>query len=58
MLPVSDNELEDPAASTQMFQAFVDRQEPEESGSRWVAAAFAVAAVAIVLMLAWLLWGG
>ncbi len=58
MLPVSEDELEDPAASTQMFQAFVDRPEPEAYGSRWLAAAFALAALAIVLTLAWLLLGG
>ncbi|MGH3480804.1 MAG: hypothetical protein ACRDQD_28735 [Nocardioidaceae bacterium] len=52
------NELDDPAASTQMFQAFVDRPEPEASRSRWMPAALAVAALVIVLALAWLVLGG
>jgi hypothetical protein len=52
-----DDEL-DPGASTQMFQAFVDRrEEPEASGSRWTWA-FAVAALVVVLALASLLLGG
>lgn len=52
------SEDEDPAASTQMFQAFVDRRdEPEASGSRWIWGAVAVAVV-IVLVLAWVLLGG
>ena len=49
----------DPGASTQMFQAFVDRrEEPEASGSRWIWVAFAVAALVIVLALAWRVLGG
>ena len=52
-----ENEL-DPGASTQMFQAFVDRPEPEASGSRWIWAALGVAALVIVLALAWLVLGG
>jgi hypothetical protein len=51
-----DDEL-DPGADTQMFQAFVDRAEPETSGSRWIVAAAAVAALVIVLALAWALLG-
>ena len=55
-----DDEL-DPGASTQMFQAFVDRpEEPESSGSRWTGAALAGAALAglvVVLALAWLTLG-
>ncbi len=51
-----ENEL-DPGASTQMFQAFVDRPEPETSGSRWILVALAVAAL-VVLALAWLVLGG
>jgi flagellar biogenesis protein FliO len=48
----------DPGASTQMFQAFVDRrEEPEASGSRWTWVALAVVLV-IVLALAWLVLGG
>jgi hypothetical protein len=56
-----ENDDLDPAASTQMFQAFVDRAEPESPGRRWKQAALAVAAVAglvIVLALAWLVLGG
>ena len=53
-----DDEL-DPAASTQMFQAFVDRvDEPEPSGSRRLWIALAIVAVVIVLALAGLLLGG
>ena len=51
-----ENEL-DPGASTQMFQAFVDRREPETSGSRWIFAVLAVA-VLVVLALAWLVLRG
>jgi hypothetical protein len=53
-----DDEL-DPGASTQMFQAFVDRaEEPEGSGSRWIWAAVAVVALLAVLALGWVLLGG
>lgn len=54
-----ENEL-DPGASTQMFQAFVDRpeEEPEASGSRWTWVALAVAALLIGSALAWLVLGG
>lgn len=49
----------DPAASTQMFQAFVDRpEEPKASGSRWMWVALAVAALVILLAIAWLVLGG
>jgi len=55
---MSDDEL-DPGANTQVFQAFVDGYEgPEESGSRWVGAAVAGAALVIVLALAWFVLGG
>ena len=47
----------DPGANTQMFQAFVDRPEPEAPGSRWPRVALAVAALVIVLALAWLVLG-
>jgi hypothetical protein len=57
ILPMPEDEL-DPAASTQMFQAFVDRPEPEASRSGWMWAAVAVAALVIVLALAWLVLGG
>jgi hypothetical protein len=43
-----DNEL-DPGATTQMFQAFVDREEPEPDSPAWVR--FAVVAVAVVALL-------
>ncbi len=50
-----DEELEDPAASTQMFQAFMDRpREPEPSGQPWLVVAFIAVAVVVVLALAWL----
>ena len=48
----------DPGANTQMFQAFVDRPEPETARSGWMWAAFAVAALVIVLVLAWLVLAG
>lgn len=48
-----ENDDLDPAANTQMFQAFVDRPEPETSGMRWMWAALAGAAlVAVVVVLA------
>jgi hypothetical protein len=53
-----ENEL-DPGASTQMFQAFVDRaEEPEPSGSlrKWVA--LTAGALVIVVALAWFVLGG
>lgn len=55
--PVPENDL-DPGASTQMFQAFVDRHEPEESGAPWGAlVGAAVVALVIVAVLAWLVLG-
>jgi hypothetical protein len=53
-----ENDDLDPAASTQMFQAFVDRPEPE--ASRWKRVALAGGALAglvIVVVLAWLALG-
>jgi hypothetical protein len=50
---MSDNEL-DPGASTEMFQAFVDRPEPEVPRSGWKWAAGAIAALVIVVLIAWL----
>jgi hypothetical protein len=49
----------DPAANTEMFQAFVDRPEPEESRSdrTWAVLAAAAAAVVVLLVLAWVLLG-
>jgi hypothetical protein len=53
-----DNDDLDPAASTQMFQAFVDRPEPEASRWRRVALAGGIAAgLVVVLALAWLALG-
>ncbi|HSE09333.1 MAG TPA: hypothetical protein VLB29_11770 [Nocardioidaceae bacterium] len=54
---MAEDEL-DPGASTQMFQAFVDRPEDPASGSRWVPVALGVTALVIVAALAWLLLGG
>lgn len=51
----------DPGANTQMFQAFMDRPEPEASRPRWVGVAVAVSAVAalvVVALLAWLVLRG
>jgi hypothetical protein len=56
-----ENDDLDPGANTQMFQAFVDRAEPETSRPGWVRAALAVAALAglvIVAAIAWLVLGG
>lgn len=50
----------DPAANTQMFQAFVDRPDHEDSGSRssWAAlAGVALAVLVVVVALAWLVLG-
>jgi hypothetical protein len=50
----------DPAANTQMFQAFVDRPDHEESESRSSRAVFAGVALAVLVVavaLAWLLLG-
>lgn len=54
---MADDEL-DPGANTQMFQAFMDRPEPEVSGSRGIWIALAVAALVIALALAWFVLGG
>ena len=54
---MSDDEL-DPAASTQMFQAFVDAPEPEASRSGWMWAGLAALTAVIVLALVWLALGG
>lgn len=53
-----ENDL-DPAASTQQFQAFVDRQEREASPrrSRAVLAGVALAGLVVLLVLAWLKLG-
>jgi hypothetical protein len=54
-----ENDDLDPAANTQMFQAFVDRAEPEESGrgKRIALAGAALAGLVIVVVLAWLVLG-
>jgi hypothetical protein len=55
-----ENDDLDPAANTQMFQAFVDRAEQDESGSRWrrwAVAGGVVAGLVIVVVLAWLALG-
>jgi hypothetical protein len=54
-----ENDL-DPGASTQQFQAFVDRPEPEASRPRSMRAGLVVAALVglvVVLALAWLVLG-
>jgi hypothetical protein len=54
---MSDDD-QDPAASTQMFQAFMDRErEPEPSVPGWVWAAVAVVTLLVVAALAWFLLG-
>ena len=53
---MSEDEL-DPGASTEMFQAFVDRAEPEASRSSWAGVAVAgvvLAGLLIVVALVWL----
>jgi len=67
-MPEEPDDL-DPAANTQMFQAFVDRREADEqqakkrrepraSGSRSIRAALAVlVALVIMLALAWVVLG-
>ena len=56
---MADDEL-DPGASTQMFQAFMDRAEPETSGSsnRGIVLGIVLAALVILLAFAWFLFGG
>jgi|Tabmets5t2r1_1033131.scaffolds.fasta_scaffold249682_2 hypothetical protein len=55
-----ENDDLDPAANTQMFQAFVDRGEQEDARPGWMRPAIAVAALAvlvIVVVVAWLALG-
>jgi hypothetical protein len=55
-----ENDL-DPAASTQQFQAFFDRAEPEPSRPRWVPALLlggALVGLVVALALVWLKLGG
>lgn len=57
--PGLENDL-DPGANTQMFQAFVDRHEPEESAPRRSSALLvgaALVALVIVAVIAWLVLG-
>lgn len=57
---MSENDDHDPGASTQQFQAFVDRREPEASGPRLmrgVLAGAALAGLVVVVALAWFLLG-
>lgn len=57
--PGPENDL-DPGASTQLFQAFVDRHESEEPGAPRTRAALIAASVVglvIVVVLAWLVLG-
>ncbi len=53
-----DDDL-DPGASTQMFQAFMERSDEQSAaGSRWTLVALAaVAALVIVSVLVWLVLG-
>lgn len=53
-----ENDDLDPGASTQMFQAFVDRPEPETSSRRWMWVALAVAALAGLVVVLALVLGG
>ena len=58
--PMNDaDDDRDPAASTQMFQAFVDRHrgEPEQSGSPWPVVAAGVVVLVIVVVVAWFIIG-
>ena len=57
--PGPENDL-DPGANTQMFQAFVDRHEPEVAAPnrpRGVLIGAASAVLVIVLVIAWLVFG-
>ena len=54
---MSHDEL-DPGAPTQMFQAFMDRPEPEPSRSGWLWAGIGFAALVALALMAWLVLGG
>ena len=54
ILSMRDDDL-DPGANTQMFQAFVDRREPEETGRPWMPVILAAAGLVIVVLVAWFL---
>ena len=47
-----ENEDLDPGANTQMFQAFVDRAEPEKPGLRWTRLVLAGAGLVALVILA------
>jgi hypothetical protein len=47
-----ENEDLDPGANTQMFQAFVDRAEPEKTGLRWTRLVLAGAGLVALVILA------
>jgi hypothetical protein len=46
----------DPGANTEMFQAFMDRPEPEASRPGWIGIALVVAAVAALVIVAAIAW--
>ena len=46
----------DPAANTQMFQAFMDRREPEATRPPWIGVAVGLAAVVVLLIVAVIAW--
>ena len=57
--PGPENDL-DPGASTQLFQAFVDRHDPESSekpSTRTPLVVAALVGLALVLVLAWVVLG-
>ena len=48
----------DPGANTQMFQAFMDRPEPEATGRPWMGVAVAaVVGLLVLVLLVWLVLG-
>ena len=54
-----DKDELDPGAPTEMFQAFVDRAEPEDPPTAWKWAVVAVAAALLLAVaFAWFLLGG
>ena len=53
-----DDEIDDPAASTQMFQAFVDRPREPEPRSRGLVVGLVVVAVLVVVAIVWFLLAG
>jgi hypothetical protein len=57
-LAMPDKDELDPGAPTEMFQAFVDRAEPEDPPTAWKWVAVAVAVLLAVALAAVLLLGG